>query len=401
VRSHNVLRALQQIGNVEVIVLRNSNEADDSASNLACGHNGSCALAIEQRPKKGLMEKAKWTLDPRSDYPNGCGVAAGDADRVLRSVSAFDLIWFNTLRAADMFPNAAWPCSVVDVDDVPSTYERAALETQGGLRERLLAARRVFSWKRREKLLGKRFTVLAVCSQPDRQYLTRMGVKAPIHVIPNGFDIPCAEPVHCPVAPPRIGFIGNFGHFPNREGIIWFADRCWPQIKHDVSEARLRLIGSGSDGPMKPRGPDIDGCGWLANVNDEIQTWSAMIVPVRVGAGTRVKIAQGFSQKCPVVSTSLGAYGYEAVDGQEIYIGDDSREFSNACIKAIREPANASQMAERAWLQFLKRWTWNAVRPPVWEAVEECLGRSGRGVAATGGTHQVRQGQDATPVGAH
>ena len=80
-------------------------------------------------------------------------------------------------------------------------------------------------------------------------------------------------------------------------------------------------------------------------------------------AGTRIKIAHGFSQKCPIVSTSLGAYGYELADGREIYLADSAEAFANACIRTIREPDKAAQMAERAWRQFLEKWTWDSIRP--------------------------------------
>lgn len=390
-RSLNVLRALQQMGRVEVVVLEDEHKNGGPVSELGNDFKIAYALAVKRRPNKDLIEKLRWTLDPRSHYPHGRCVAAGAMGRILHSVHEFDLIWFNTLRSPDMFPNASWPRSVVDIDDVPSLYERAILQMGCGPRERLLALRRVFSWSRREKLLGDRFTVLAACSDADRQYLTRMGVKAPIHVIPNGFDRPCVEPVRRPAAPPRIGFIGNFDHFPNREGIHWFTNRCWPQIKCEVPDARLRLVGSGSDGPLKPPGPDIDGLGWLANAEDEIKTWSVMVVPIRIGAGTRVKIAQGFSQKCPIVSTSLGAYGYGAVDGQEMYLADTSATFSNGCINAIREPGRAAQMAERAWRQFLKEWTWDAIRPLVWATAEDCLRRNGRDRTPIHGTPRVQQ----------
>jgi glycosyltransferase involved in cell wall biosynthesis len=105
-----------------------------------------------------------------------------------------------------------------------------------------------------------------------------------------------------------------------------------------------------------------------------------MIVPIHVGAGTRVKIPQGFSHKCPIVSTSLGAYGYEVVDGREMYIADSAEAFSEACVKAIREPEKAAQMAETAWGYFLQKLTWDAISPSVWMAAEECLRRSGRRV---------------------
>jgi hypothetical protein len=67
-------------------------------------------------------------------------------------------------------------------------YERAILRTGRGINDRFFALRRLLSWLRREKLLGDRFEVLAVCREEDRKYLKRIGIRAPIHIIPNGFE---------------------------------------------------------------------------------------------------------------------------------------------------------------------------------------------------------------------
>jgi glycosyltransferase involved in cell wall biosynthesis len=328
------------------------------------------------RPKKGITEKLQWTLDPRSDYPYGIGIDPDVADGLQRVFQQYDLIWFFRLRAAEVFPNAIWPRSVVDIDDLPTTYEQAALLAAKGPRESFKISRRLFAWKRRERLLGDRFTVLSVCSEEDRQYLCQFSPKASVHVIPNGFTTPARKPKRCLAVPPRIGFIGLFDFLPNRDGISWFIDNCWPSIKSRVPQVKLRLIGEDKGGWLNYFGPDVDRLGWLANTSDEMKTWSAMVVPIRIGAGTRIKIAHGFSEGCPVVSTTFGAYGYGAVDGREIYLADSPSDFANACIRAICDPESASRVSETAWRMFLKQWTWDSIRPRVWLATEECLRKS-------------------------
>src|SRR5262249_14779316 len=226
--------------------------------------------------------------------------------------------------------------------------------------------RGLFIWRRRERLLAERFNVLTVCSEDDRVYLKKLGVNGRVHVVPNGFEKPGVEPVRRPVTPPRIGFIGGFDHLPNRDGITWFLKSCWPQVKREVPQARLRLVGRDSDRLPDVSGPDVDRIGWLENPSDEIKTWVAMVVPIRLGAGTRVKIAHAFSQKCPIVSTPLGAVGYGVVDRREMYLADSAEEFCRACIEVICEPEEADRMAQRAWVQFLDKWTWDAICPRVW-----------------------------------
>jgi len=377
VRGLNVLRALREIGTVEVVMLGDGHRVHDPILEVSREAKVAYTLETPSLPKKGLVAKLTWTFEPRSHYPYGCGVGEEGTHQLVRSHAEFDLSWFFKLRSVDMFPNMVWQRSVVDIDDVQSTYERATLRVAGPL-DRLKALRALFVWRRRERLLGDRFNVLTVCSEQDRDYLRRLGVDAPIHVIPNGFEKPHAEPFRRPAAPPRVGFIGAFSHHPNREGVSWFVKKCWPHVKREVPDARLRLIGRESDKFPELSGPDVDLLGHLPDTSDEIQTWSAMVVPIRLGAGTRVKVAHGFSQKCPIVSTSLGALGYGAVDGREMYLADSADAFSSACIKAIRDPEEARQMAQRAWVEFLNKWTWDAIRPRVWAAVDDCLRSNSR-----------------------
>ena len=98
-----------------------------------------------------------------------------------------------------------------------------------------------------------------------------------------------------------------------------------------------------------------------------------MIVPIRFGAGTRVKIADAFSRKCPVVSTRFGAVGYEVDDGKELFLADDPADFAAACIRLLKNPEMAKSMAERAYIKFLEKWTWEAISPKVLDAAEDCL----------------------------
>jgi glycosyltransferase involved in cell wall biosynthesis len=382
VRSVQLLRALKQIGSLEMLVLDEMGTGLGLPSQKYYGSEIMDIVPVRRVSNNSWVDRLKWTVDPTRPFPSGYGVVEDGMRRVLARRNDFDLIWFFKLRSADMFPTVRWPCSVVDIDDIPSTYERAAFRVACGVTDRLLTLRRLLTWRRREELLGRRFTVISVCSEEDRHYLKDMGLKAPIHVIPNGFDKPSTEPVRAPATPPRLGFIGLFDHSktlcPNVDGIHWFANTCWPLIKQEIPDARLRLVGLNSDGPLKPLGPDIDGLGWVPTPANEIGTWSLMVIPIRVGGGTRVKIAHGFSQKCPIVATSLGAHGYQARNLDDMYLADSAESFAQACIRAIRVPDEAARLAARAWSRFVEKWTWDAICPLVWAAAEDCLRRSSR-----------------------
>lgn len=230
-------------------------------------------------------------------------------------------------------------------------------------------------WKRREVFLRKRFPALVVCSEADREYF---GADDQIYVAPNGYGDGKIEKVRNPVSPPRIGFIGTLNYPPNADGVTWFVNQVWPKIKERQPDARLRLVGADSEGRMQAHGADIDRLGFVDDAAEEIGSWSVSIVPLRIGGGTRIKIAEAFGRMCPVVSTSLGAFGYEVSSGKELMLADDPEAFADACCSLIKNPDQAEKMAQEAADQYLAKWTWPAIASNVERALQCCLRRSGK-----------------------
>ena len=378
-RALHIGRALKAIGDVTIAVVSQDTTDDESMRKTAAEFRIEQPVRVNTLPNRGLVQRLRWALDTRFLNVHGCAADSSDRDRVLKRFEEFDLVWVLNSRTPNILSQWHWPHSVLDIDDLPSAFQRTVWKNGASPGEKLKAWLQMILLKRREMRLKERFTALAVCSEADRQYL---GGGERIHVIPNGFERPAEEPQRHPVDPPRIGFIGLFSYPPNLEGMRWFIRECWPRIKAEIPNARLRLVGKDTDGPLKPIAPDVDALGWVADPTAEIDTWSAMIIPVRQGAGTRIKVADAFSRKCPVVSTRLGAFGYEVQHGRELLLADAPLEFAAACVSLIRNPTMGAPMAERAYEAFLKNWTWDAIAPRVWAAAEDGLRSSRNGKQA-------------------
>jgi glycosyltransferase involved in cell wall biosynthesis len=103
-----------------------------------------------------------------------------------------------------------------------------------------------------------------------------------------------------------------------------------------------------------------------------------MVVPIRVGGGTRVKTADGFARRCPIVATSIGAFGYDIENGKQAFVADSAEEFASACILLLKDPALRKAVSDRAYDYFLARWKWDSFATTVGAAVQECLDRQNR-----------------------
>ena len=321
------------------------------------------------------IDRIRHEFDPSFLKTHGYAACQSDCEDMSRMIDEYDVVWVHNIQTANAFQIYRWPHTVLDVDDIQSRLYLSMARTDSGVIRSLLDYRRSAIWWRRERLYKDRFEVLVVCSDHDRRYFRDT---PSLHVIPNGFTSPSQVPKRDPTIQGRLGFIGTFHHMPNRTGVEWFLRTVWPKVKRDAPQTRLRLVGRDSDKDFPGMGPDIDGLGFVDNPTDEIATWSAMIVPIREGGGTRIKIAEAFSRKCPVVSTSFGAFGYEVRNGEDLLLADNDRDFASECVRLLNDKELGLRLSDNAWKKFLKSWTWDSMGPLVYSAVEQCRNRSRR-----------------------
>jgi glycosyltransferase involved in cell wall biosynthesis len=374
-RAFHVGRALADVGKVTVLpVTAESEIATDDSPQFASEVLPPAIVRVS--PGRSLLEKVQWAVDPTYLNLHGVGTTTADRERILGLAKSHDVVWVLNARTPNVLRQRHWSHSHLDLDDLPSTYLESAARHAGGITNVRLRYMRRMS-RRRERLFSKRFTTLSVCSEEDRQHL---GNGDHIHVIPNGFERPTKEPLRTlDCDSPRLGFIGLYRHEPNRDGVEWFLRECWPSLRAQVPQLRCRLVGQGTEVVSQLKVPGVDGLGWLDDAASEIATWSGMLIPLRLGAGTRIKLPEALSRKCPVVSTTTGAYGYNLVSPTHLRIADTPEDFSSACLDIVRNPRNAALMAERGWIEFLRHWTWDSIAPRVRAAAEDCLRRSRNG----------------------
>ena len=377
----NLLRILARAGDVSLVLACPLPIDQDSIRETQKEFRVAHTAVVTALSCLSWTDRLRFELDPTWVQGHLTGVSERDRAIIKEIVNQHDVTWVYTLRAANECLIWRWPRTIMDIDAIPSQVAASSGRSGANAVRNLLDRRMSVIWRRRERFVPERFDMVAVCSESDRAYLGYNGSE--VRVIPNGFAASGEGPARQLAVPPRIGFVGWFGGLPNRAGMDWFIKEAWPLVKGTVPEARLRLVGGDVDPGLFGAAPDTDLLGYMKDPANEMSTWSAMIVPIRVGGGTRIKIAHAFSEKCPVVSTALGAFGYEVASGNELLIADTPEDFAAACVHLMREPNLGRELAERAWNRYAKSWTWDAIAPAVLGAINAVLS-NGSGKSETG-----------------
>ena len=154
--------------------------------------------------------------------------------------------------------------------------------------------------------------------------------------------------------PCRILFVGWLDFSPNKYGILHFVENVFPRIKERIPEVELHVVGKTKDQQLKDRLNAIEGVkalGFVEYVYEEYENCRVAILPVYQGAGTSVKFVEGLMMNRPMVSTPMGARGYEAKcrSGKEYLLANSDEEFASRVCSLLNSPAQAKEIAANAY----------------------------------------------------
>ncbi len=242
----------------------------------------------------------------------------------------------------------------LDQDDIDSlTYLRIAERYLANGDRRRGGEYRWAAWSlaRLEKRLLPACERVFVCSETDRARLAER--HAGVRVLPNIARVPESEErgVGAPAGTGfRFLFIGTLGYAPNQEALFWLGTEIWPKLGKRGA-AGLVVAGHGQPGAAKTwleTTPGVEFLGSVARSADAFARADALLVPLRAGGGTRLKILEAFARGRPVVSTALGIEGIEAQSGTHYLRAETTDEFVLQAECLIRDPDLVARLAEAA-----------------------------------------------------
>jgi GT2 family glycosyltransferase len=136
-------------------------------------------------------------------------------------------------------------------------------------------------------------------------------------------------------------FVAGFAHPPNQDAALWLARDIMPRLRALVPNATLAIVGSAPTAAVRGlAGPDI---AVRADVDDaELADWyataRAAAVPLRFGAGVKLKVVEALTHGLPLVTTPIGAQGLDSL-ATVVPCTTDADEFAMALRTVLTDDA--------------------------------------------------------------
>ena len=376
------LSALRSIGPVDLFCVSDPPTPDDRVVPEEAGMHR--VEIVDRAPiRRGPSAVVRWL---RSDRPRELQWRDWqEARRRLGPWAAarYDLVWYSDIAAYLGLHDLVQGPVVVDYDDLESWKLRHRRTLGAGRRDvgRGGAARAVLAtlvdglderrWHRVEQAVAPEVERVVVCSPIDRD---RLGV-ANAAIVANGY--PAAPGGTAPTpdpAAPTLLFIGLLTYPPNIDAAVLLTDEVLPRVQRVVPDATLRLVGrTGREVEALADRDGVTVVGPVPHVDPELRAARVVVVPIRFGGGTRVKILEAFAHRRPVVTTSIGGEGIDLVHGEHVLVADGIDEFADACVRLLQDEGLASRLVGSATRLFEERYRTDRVQEQVVALAAEVL----------------------------
>ncbi len=216
-------------------------------------------------------------------------------------------------------------------------------------------------WTSIQRRCAEQVDKVVVCSPLDAE---RAGADNAV-TIPNGAAPPVSvhsNRIKLRGDSPTLMFVGALDYGPNTEAIEWFVREVWPHILERQPETVFRIVGRGSESVAWVGGePGVELVGAVDDIQVELDRADVSIVPIRVGAGTRLKVVEAMANHIPLVTTSVGCEGIDVEGGVHCLIADGSRTFADACLRMLGDPLLRQELADSASQLYEQSYMWESI----------------------------------------
>jgi polysaccharide biosynthesis protein PslH len=289
---------------------------------------------------------------------------------------SFDVAVCDFLDAAVNFPHDLVIPTVLFQHNVETEIWRRHVLTEPSQLKKLAYGIEFIKMLRYERIRVRKFQHVIAVSDHDQRLMAAWVDASRITVVPTGVDLeqynpePSAQP-----AEPLVMFVGAMDWEPNVDAVEYFCAEVWPAVTAAMPDARFRIVGRNPGRRVRrlASGP-IEVTGSVPSVVDHLRQAAVVVVPLRIGGGTRLKIYEAMAAGKAVVSTSIGAEGLDVHHGHDILLADEAPVFAQAVLTLLRD-AERRNRYERAAAKLAAQYDWPAVGDKFMTVLEGLTGR--------------------------
>lgn len=161
------------------------------------------------------------------------------------------------------------------------------------------------------------------------------------------------------LTPNRLLLMGALNYPPNKYGCYHFLNKIFPLIKQRVPDVELQIIGKG-DNEMLEGLNKLEGISAPGFVEDIVAAYNnarVVVIPMYQGSGTCVKFVEALFMNRPIVSTPVGARGFDTIarDNEHYLLAKSDAEFADKTTELLLSVSKSNELAKQGY-ELAQKW---------------------------------------------
>lgn len=216
--------------------------------------------------------------------------------------------------------------------------------------------------RRYERRLLRASDAVVAVSAADAEVLRALASDVTPVVVPNGVDLDLYRPGPADAEDADlVVFTGKMDFRPNIDGMAWFCETVWPLARALRPTLRLAIVGRDPVPRVRALASTdlgIEVTGAVPDVRPFIARAGIVVVPLRVGGGTRLKVLEAMAAGKAILATGLGAEGLDLADGREALLVDEPAAMARAIAALAGDGARRAELGRAARARAERDYGW-------------------------------------------
>jgi glycosyltransferase involved in cell wall biosynthesis len=253
------------------------------------------------------------------------------------------------------------PVYCLDEHNIEYDIVRRTAQVQSSVLRRVYSAIEWRKVREEERHAWRHLDGCTVTSARDRDILLAHEPTARTAVVANGVDIDFFQPPVSPAprTPPSLVFFGAMDYHPNTDAVLWFLRDIMPRIAPAPANLCVSIVGRRPPDSVRAHQTSrVEVTGVVNDVRPWLERADVVIVPVRIGGGTRLKILEAMAMGKAVVSTTIGAEGLDLVAERDLLVADDAAGFAAQVARLLADSELRRRLGAAARGLVANRYSW-------------------------------------------
>ncbi|MBN2212139.1 MAG: TIGR03087 family PEP-CTERM/XrtA system glycosyltransferase [Sedimentisphaerales bacterium] len=298
----------------------------------------------------------------------------------------FDLVMASSSAMVHYLRHAGHCPRIMDLVDVDSAKWSSYAE-KAGWPKRWLYQREARLVRQLEEDAIVHCNAVLLVSEAESQVLGVYPGK--VHALSNGVDVDYFQPSRSTQSVKgSLVFTGTMDYEPNIDGVCWFVNEIWPELRKQYPEATFTIVGRNPSRAVKrlEHAPGVKVTGSVPDVRPYLRTAMAAVCPLRIARGIQNKVLEAMAMGLPVVASGPALEGLETQPGKDVLQADTPEQWQSRLGQLFDDEAYRAAIAEQSRQCVVEHYAWSARVAPLVELCKQLTDVQEQTVSATAPT---------------